>query len=285
MNKQQVKFITYYLLQLLKSINMILVILIMIFNFTILNYKFIQHQMNKTNYYELLYNDMLEQMEDIIIPTGFDSDIFNETFTIKEVTKVEQKIIHNFYYNEETKIDSTSFKEKLKENIDKELEEKHLKVENEKDITNLINEMTKVYENNLYYHNFLDSYKKVFYKFRNTSNIILIISILLLILFTILLDILHKKRDKMSIPLITTGITFIVLFIYFKVNLNIDNLFLYSKGLSTLITTIFNKILLLFIIVSIISILIGILNRIIYFKKVLKSKKKKKKKDYEYIED
>ena len=284
MNKKQVKFLTYYLLQLLKSLNITIVLLIIIFNTTVLNYKYIQNKMDNNNYYELLYNDTLEKLEDIIIPTGLSSDIFEDTFTIKEVTRIEKKLIHNFYYREETKIESTSFKEKLKENIDKELKEKNLRVDNEEDITKLIDELTNEYENNLYYHNFLNNYKNTFYKFRNYTSIILVISILLLILVTILLEILHKKRDKMSIPLITNGIVFLTLFAYFKLNLNIDNLILYSKGLSIIITKTFNSILKIFIIVSIISILIGLLNRYVYFKKVLKHKKRKKKETY-YEED
>ncbi len=285
MNKQQAKFLSYYILQLLKAINIIAVTVILIFNITILNYNYIQKKMNQTNYYETLYNDILDQMEDIIIPTGFDKDIFKDTFTIKDVTKIEQKVIHNFYYNEKILVDTSSFKEKLEENINKELKEKHLKVENEKDITNLVNELADVYENNLYYFNFLENYKGSFYKLRYVSNIILVVSILLLILFTILLDIIHKKRDKMSIPLITSGITFIVLYFYFKTKLNIDNLVLYSAGLSDMIITIFNSVFKILIIISIIYILIGLLNRFVYFQKVLKHKKKKHKKDYTYEED
>ena len=56
MNKKQVKFLTYYLLQLLKSLNITIVLLIIIFNTTVLNYKYIQNKMDNNNYYELLYN-------------------------------------------------------------------------------------------------------------------------------------------------------------------------------------------------------------------------------------
>ena len=285
MNKSRLKFITYYLLQFLKTINITIVLVLIILESTVLNYRYINKKMTDNNYYQLLYENMENQMDDILIPSGFDISIIEKTFTLEEITKTEQKVIHDFYNNINTPADSTQFKERLKQNIDADLEKKHLVAANEKDITNLITELSKIYENNIYYNNYLNSSRAEFNKAKHYVNIILTISILSLLSLILLLQIFHKRRDKMSIPLIANGLIFITTYIYLKSNLSIEHLFLYSKGLSVLITEILNDLFIAFLTIAIVSIIIGFANRLIYFKKVLKHKKKKKKEEYTYEED
>jgi len=286
MNKKQLKFISYYLLQFLKSINLVIVIAIIILESTILNYKYINKQMEHTKYFELLYNDIYDQMDDILIPSGFDNSILDNTFTIEEISKIEQKVIHDFYKNINYKGNSDVFQERLNNNIDEYLKTRHLEVEDKKDLDNLVKELANVYENNLYYNDYLNNSRSSFNKVKELFNIVLTISILLLIILIIVTRATQQDRDKLSITLVTNGIIFAITYIYLQTKLSIENLFLYSKGLSALITRVFDNILLIILLVAIISIILGITNRLLFFKKVLNHKRKKKKKEeYTYEED
>ena len=287
MNKKQAKWLAYYILQLLLTINVALFVLILILNTTLFSNKYMNKKMEQTNYYELLYNDMREQMEETLPPTGFDETILKDTFTKEDVRKTTIKVIHNFYNNTEIKVDSTAFREKLVENIETDLKNKKYKVEDQTELDNMIDDLTDYYENSLDYHGFLEKFRSPFKKILDIVRILLVISILSIIMIIVLLYITNRQRDKISIMFITNGFIFVSLAIYINSNMNVDNLFLYSEGLSSLLKVLFNNMITMLSITCIVSLLLGIAHRIYYLYRAThhKRKKKNKKENDEYEED
>ena len=221
--------------------------------------------MNKTNYYEKLYDDIKLEMSYYTNQSGFQDDILNDTFTKKEVKKDVITYINNIYKNKKTTIDTSKFKKRLNNKIDDFLEVENFTIVDHTEIDTFVNEMAKIYQNKIIINKHLES---IAFKFLNLTKYINIIRPILLITFIALfiINIKFIRNKNLSVILYTNVFLILSTLIYIKSRVRINHIFIYNELISELAITIIHNLILTSIITMIIYFIIATIN--IVLKKV-----------------
>ena len=146
MTYQSKKIISNILL-FLETLFLFLVIILSV-SATAFNGKNIIKKMNKSNYYEKLYNETLENMQYITRKSGFSSKIINDTFNVEDVKRDTNKYVESIFNDKKIEVDIESLKENVETNLEKYIEENNLKI-NETKKTEYINKITVTYKNEI----------------------------------------------------------------------------------------------------------------------------------------
>ena len=257
----KIKIILSYLIQFISSIILFILGIFILFKFTVLNKKYIINILDKTNYYEKMYESIKTEMSYYTNQSGFEDNILDDTFTIKEVTTNINTYITNFYNGKKTKIDSSDFETKLNKKIDLVLEDKNFTIANRSEIDKFIEEMGKIYKSKIKIINGIDNYASKFHKIINYSNKIIILLSITLILLYFINDIVFKRKN-ISIILYTTVFLTIAINIYIRSRIDIKYIFIYNELLSMIIIKIINNLLKYSLYAATIYFIIGLINDI-----------------------
>ena len=223
---------------------------------TILNKNYIIKTLEKTNYYEYVYDEAKNTMSYITKKTGFSSKILENTFELENVKNDINLFVKSFYKGEKVVLNVEHLKENINNNLERYIEEKGLEVEEEK-ITNYTNKMVLTYKNEIkLLNNFTDLSNTI-----NKLNKISTILIPLFILDLIVLIIINKKifnKKEHNVLFYTSVISLIGTNIFIN-TLNINNLFIYNNKISEIIIGIIKNIQIKNFIFIILYIILGLL--------------------------
>lgn len=268
----RVKLILSYLFGFITSVLLSLLVILLLCKYSILNENYIKNVLGKNNYYSEVYEGTLEEMKTYMISSGLEEDILDEIITESEIEKEVNKYIDSIYDNTEYKVDSESVRNKLTTNIDKYLNDNNLDVENRKELNMFINDMIKIYEDEIKFYN-IGKFGKEYINIANIyiDNIIYIIFSVSLVLIIILILL---KNKFISSSLLSSGL--ILLFIRFVIyeKIDIKNILIvseyFSKSLKTVLYELGHNILISSILLISIGLIIALIESIKF-----KGKKKK----------
>jgi len=85
----------------------------------VLNEDYWKMQMEQNNYYEKLEDTVNDGFENYIMQSGMDSSVFEGIYDLDKVKEDTNSIVHAILNNEEFKIDTSTIREKLDNNIRK----------------------------------------------------------------------------------------------------------------------------------------------------------------------
>lgn len=268
----RVKLILSYLFGFITSVLLSLLVILLLCKYSILNENYIKNVLGKNNYYSEVYEGTLEEMKTYMISSGLEEDILDEIITESEIEKEVNKYIDSIYDNTEYKVDSESVRNKLTTNIDKYLNDNNLDVENRKELNMFINDMIKIYEDEIKFYN-IGKFGKEYINIANIyiDNIIYIIFSVSLVLIIILILL---KNKFISSSLLSSGL--ILLFIRFVIyeKIDIKNILIVSEYFSKSLKTVLYELGHNIFISSILLISIGLIIALI---ESIKFKGKKKK--------
>ncbi len=237
----KVRIILNYLIGFIISLLISLTAIVLISKHTIFDKDYLMDVLDKDNYYDKVYNEIQEEMENDIMPSGFTNDIIKDTFTKEEVKDDIILFINNTYEGKITKLDKEALKEKINNNINDFLTKSNLKITDKTGVDNFLNDLVKVYQNEICLYSYVDGLVNTFYKLSNIINKVIIIS--LIILFTlIIISKLLLKFNYLSSSVLASGliILFIRLFIYERIDANY--LLIITDIFSNILTIVINKI-------------------------------------------
>lgn len=265
-----------YLTKFISSILFFLTTTITIILFTIFNQNFMAQQLNETNYYEKLYDNIKLEMSYYVTQSGLSDDILNNIFDKELLRRTTEKMLDNFYNNKDNTINKTSIEENLMNNINEELKDYKLTEEDKTSIDKFITQMSSTYEAEISYSNILNKYHN---SFNRIYHILVALDILCITLFIINYFITRYtlKERNIIISLLTTTILITIIHLYLSNTLDLGHLEFYNDIISNLINYTYQSIMSIFNIVSTIYLVISlslILYATKYTKELLKYKDK-----------
>ena len=257
----KIKIILNYLLLFILSLNLFLIIGLFITKYTIMRPNYIINRLNKMNYYAELEKDIKTEMSYYTNQSGFEDDILDDTFTIDELKKETITYIKNIYNGKETKIDSSTFEEKLNNKINAFLENENFKIDNRSEIDKFVTEMAKIYVKRIKVISYLEKLNKILPKLNKYMNKAITLSIIsFVVLLTIKLII--NKFKHLNTVLYTNSFLIISSIIYVKNKVSISNIFIYNKLFSKVVLSVVNNIINNLIIIAILLIIIALISSI-----------------------
>ena len=265
-----------YLTKFISSILFFLTTTITIILFTIFNQNFMAQQLNETNYYEKLYDNIKLEMSYYVTLSGLSDDILNNIFDKELLRRTTEKMLDNFYNNKDNTINKTSVEENLMNNINEELKDYKLTEEDKTSINKFITQMSSTYETEISYSNILNKYHN---SFNRIYHILVALDLLCIALFIINYFITRYtlKERNIIISLLTTTILITIIHLYLSNTLDLGHLEFYNDIISNLINYTYQSIMSIFNIVSTIYLVISlslILYATKYTKELLKYKDK-----------
>lgn len=239
----------------IESILLFLIIITFTLRLTILNKNNIIKKLDKTNYYEKVYNETLDNMKYITKKSGYSSRILNEIMSIEDIKRDTKKYVESIYENKKVEVDTRFIKENIEENLNNYIEEKNLEITDSKK-TEYINKITKTYKNEIRLMKEFNDASPDLNKYIKLSTTLLIIFILDLIVLIIINKKIFNKQEY-YITCFSSAIALIVTNIFIKIFTS--NLFIYNNQVTDVFKLVINKSLGLNIIFIIVLIILGII--------------------------
>ncbi len=267
------KTIAGYLLGFVLAILLVCYVLLAVIKTTIFNETYVKSMLNENNYYKLIYNKILDNMESYLDKLNVPIDIIDNIYTEDEVKTDIDNMIGSIFGDKKFKYDESLIEKRITKNINKYVDEYNVKVN---DIERFVNEIVNIYKKGVNVFSVIENFINIFQK---VGDLLGIISILLLIICSLLLIsiILIKVKSLGFTSLVTGFMLYIIKILLFKI-INISKLNVITSELTRVVKDILEKLGSLLITYAIIFIGIGIFIVLIEILISVKNKDKKRKK-------
>ena len=254
--KYRVRPIMSNILLVIESILLTLLTVLLILKFTVLNEKNVIKKLEKSNYYENVYNEIKDNMSYVTAKSGYSKKIVSDIFTQEDVKKDINNFVKSMYKGEHLQINVELLKENLNRNLEENIEEKNIvKTENEK--SNYISKMTSIYKNEIRLMNQMDNFSKSLSKFNNLTNIVIVLFALDLAVIIIINKKILKKEEY-SVLFNTSALTMLGINL-FMITIKLNEIFIYNNNITEIVKQLIKQPLRTSIVISIIYIIIGLI--------------------------
>jgi len=266
------KTISYYVLEFLLAISILCCFSLLLIQNTILQEKFMQQNMKKSDFYHQVYNNIQEEFSYYILQSGLTDKVLENLTTEEELNEILKNYVHSFWEGDKLEIDTSEIQNRLEKNIVTYLSQNNIVVSDQNSLDAFVKEIGKTYQKNIVDAFPLKSFQKIFLKVRHLVPYFLIGSVITTLLIAVLLK-LFFHRDFLTIPLLTIGMIYTGGYIYLKNTLDVSNFYLYTAAFSNLVKSIYQYIEIEIRTTAFMSLGIGITINILYnlFKKNTKN--------------
>lgn len=236
---------------------------------TVLNKEYVYERLEASNYYDTLLNYTYEHFTYYIYQSGFDDTILKDIVSKEKIIEDTSIIVENVYEGTEENIQTDTIKEKLEVNIQNYLKTKNLKAE-QKSLDEFSKLIINIYNGAINHsnkieklaNNYLQKINNIIKKIKPVLIGVLVILISALVLIST--KQLTKIINMSGVALLFTSIMLIVTKIFITNYINFENLDILNiaitNGLENTIkdiTTRFNPVITIYLILGIIMILLG----------------------------
>ena len=246
------KIIAGYLLGIVLAILLVCYILLSVVRTTIFNETYVKKMFNENNYYKLIYNKILDNMEKYLDKLSVPSDILNNIYTEAEVKSDIDNMIGSVFGDKRFKYDESL-------------------------IEKFVNEIVNIYKKGVNVFNVIENFINIFQTIGSLLEKLLII-LLIMCSFLMISIILIKVKSLGFTSLLTGFILYLIKHVLFKV-ININKLNVITRELTKVVKDILEKIGSMLTTYAIIFIGIGIIIGLIEVLLFIKKRKKEKKRD------
>lgn len=255
------KKVINFLLSFITSLLLAIVVLLLIIKWTVYNANFLKNTLDKNNYYELLMEDIDEEIMDYNTSSGIPNDVLKGLYTIDDIKSDVNNFIDNYYLGKSVTINNESIMQKLKENIDNYLLEHDVSITSDDNIDSYISEIGKIYTKKIGLYSLLNKYASTFKTFGSSINIMIVITFIGLIINTLILR--KIKTTYGASIIIASGL--ILLFIRFIIfsEIEVTSLVIISQYFSKVIIEIYKSICNLTVISGALLIILGLIMQVI----------------------
>ena len=263
------RIIIGYILGFVASVLLSLLVILLVYKFTIGNKEYIINLLEKDNYFEKINDEINEEMGLYILSSGFTDEIYKNTYAKEDVTKDIKLFIDNAYDGKITTIDKSDILTKINANIDEFFKNNNLLTVNKTELVGFINGLGNVYSDEITLYQFTDNIISKIPKIDRIVNImIIIISISLIILCFIFYKI---RYCYSSATIIASGLILLFIRLFIFENIDIEDLLVitekFSFELRHILSILQNISLILGVCLIIIGLIIGIVKSCVKYKK------------------
>jgi len=262
--KPRIKVLLYYILEFLLTIVLLGTITIFLVKSTLLSSNFIKNEFVKADYYNELYTSIKEEMLNHVSQAGFDESIIDNIYTKEMLKNSVEKMIDSTYSNKKYTIDLTEVKENLEKNINKYLEINNIKITDQKALDKFIQNILKIYEDEITLSNTISHVEKIVSKIKNLVNIVLLITVIFIIILILIIKFMFKDT-ALAIPTIAVGVILFFAYLLITGNVIIENLYIWDNSVSSLIQHLLNTLLNKIRIYGLLLLIIGCIDTLIMY--------------------
>ena len=255
MNK--IKIIISYLLGIVLSISLFTLAMLFIVKNTVSNKSFMFRLMDENNYYTSIYNSINEDISDYMMSSGLESEVMDGVIDKNTVHSDIVNYINSFYKGKKYNVDTSKIHTTLRSNIDKYLKELNLGIDNTNELDLFINDIEKIYKDEVSFYNTIDRLSSYIVKANNLINKVLIINIIVVAILLILIIVLRSINIGSSI--LSGGLILFLVKLFIYERIDTQNILIVSDYFSLIIRSMFKYISNYMISISIVLICIGII--------------------------
>lgn len=242
-----IKTIIQHILTIILTLMILAYFLIIIFSNTILQKRYIMNQIESTNYYSKIYEDVKSNFEKYIEQSGFEKKILENIVTEEKVKKDTQTIINNLYDGTNQEIDTQEIKNKINANILESLQDKKINQTQKKAIDTFISHICNEYTETISHFGVESQINQIYEKaiqYINIAKKVIIIFIILdiLLLFMINLKKIYKFVSLIGISLSSTGILMIITNLFVNAKINIQTITILNNPISEILRNILTEV-------------------------------------------
>lgn len=267
--KKKLTTVLGYIILFIEALLLFAITMLGIMKFTIFNNSYLKKELVSNDYYEELSDEIKTEMSYYTNQSGFEDEILDNIFTIGEVKYETNKFIENVYSGKKRNIDTSKLEDRLNKNIEVYIKENNYQKVDKKEINDFVKAMSDVYTEEIKLMGYAEKIAPLFYKLINYCDKVLTVLVVLLILLFLINHLLIKNKE-IGVLFFTSAFIMIFGIVYIKNNIDISNIFIYSKLMSNVIKSMINGVFSIMNITIIIYIILGIL--IALAKKTKKSK-------------
>lgn len=259
-----IKEIIKLVLTLILSILIILALLINVAQSTILRKEYVLEKLQKCNYYETMYQEILSTFDNYILQSGLEEEALKDICTQQQIKEDTLIIINNIYDGADNEINTKIIEDKLQANIDKQLETTIVTESTRQAIKQLVNTIVKEYEGKIFQTQFNQKINKFITNIGTKIDLIEKITYIAIAIILVILVAINIKEQKsrilswIGISMTISGTVVAIINIFINSQITIGNITLLSEAFSTLIRIVMNDILINLLTIGIGIIIIGI---------------------------
>ena len=229
-----------------------------ILKFTIFDKNYIQSKYS-VYHYKKVERALKSDMKKSMISSGIDSSVIDTMFDYHDVENTTKQVLSTVYDEKNQNIDVSSIEEKLKANIQLDLEKKNFSLKDEKGYQKFVKSIMDIYKGEFILFGQINKVRNIFRKITKYFNpIYMALSILLLISIVFLLI---RKKLFQFLPISLFFSSFLIFFGIFYADyfVGFQNITIVSETFSTILRNIILSTFDICKIVSIVFLIVGVL--------------------------
>ena len=241
--KKVARFIT----ELILAVAIISFIIVNLSMETILNKSYILASLEKSNYYEQIYELLEQNFENYIQQSGLEKEVLKDIVTKEKIEEDSKKIIVNIYDDFYEEISTKEIEDNLEKNIKNQIKGRSLNASEKQAIDDFINKICEEYKatiSNLEYERQINTVYRQIMKYIKIVKKGLVIIIGLAIIILVLLNLKRPYRIGVNTgtAMIASGMILVLMNIYTKIKLDIMHISILNAPISEVIRNIANDI-------------------------------------------
>ena len=264
---------TFVLIILILAISAILIV-----QSTILDKTYVLKVLEETNYYSNTKKNIKDSFDNYILQSGLEEVVIEDLFNEQELKDDINNVINCIYENKTLELNTNNIEQKLRERIDKVLEEhnKRLDKDEEVAIQNFVNAITEAYTNEVAYS------EKAVTQIGNVLNnqikpllfVGLITACISLAIILLIMLIMNKSKifNYIGIASVASGVTLGIIPIGIRMKVKIDTLLMFNNSFSNTLAKLIDNTLNITLWVSAIIAIVGVC--ILVISSMLETRKK-----------
>lgn len=219
-----------------------------IFSKTLLRKDYILTKMEENNYYEKLVEYVNSSFENYIYQSGLDEEVIKNIVTEEKIKSDTNAIIDNVYEGKEFSVDTQSIKDKLLSNISDSINGRSFSATEQKAVDAFAKNICSAYEDTLLHTNYVQKVHSVYSQiteYKDLANKIILGSSVVCVILLMLINIKEKAKilSTLAIAVLVAGAFLILLNVYIKARININNIVIFSDAISEIVVKIISNIL------------------------------------------
>ena len=198
-------------------------------SFSVFNNKVISHKVSESNYYNRVYEEVLEHCNEIVIHNGLPESILNDAITLENVYVGGRNYIDNTLSGNKKEVQTDKIEATLKDNFNRYLEEENIQVTKEVElgIEEMISLITKEYQRGIEFKfvYYIGLYRDYVYGIAKwLMPVIVVITAFLVYLLINMFSFIHRGLRYILYALISSSISLLIVSTYLLLSGSFHNL-------------------------------------------------------------
>ena len=138
---------------------------------TILDEAYVFRKLRSSNYYNSIYEELKANFENYIGPSGLGESILDDICTIEDIQKDTETILGNIYEGTNKKVDTKAIQDRLREKIQKSLNQTKVTPESSKNIDQFVEQISNEYINTISHTDYEETLNNAYQKVKKMIQI------------------------------------------------------------------------------------------------------------------